>query len=192
MIIKEGDNEVCVTEKESGEEHEYTVHITGIPKKTGDGGDDAEKDPEGDVSGNDPTDKKDETTSGNDPADKKDETTSGNDPADKKDETASGGSGGKEPDINTSISVSDTVATKSGSSRHHDISGITGDPGLHTAGKEQDLADMPDDGTAIRKAEEAPRTGDGAYAGLPVTAATVLACVVLLILILRCRAAEER
>ena len=179
VTIKEGDNEICVTEKESGEEHECTVHITGIPKKTGDGGDDTEKDPEGDVSGNNPTDKKDETTSGNDPADKKDE-------------TASGGSGGKEPDINTSIPVSDTVATKPGSSRHHAILGITGDPGPDTTGKEQDLADMPDDGTAIRKTGEAPRTGDGAYAGLPVTAAAVLACVVLLILILRCRAAEER
>ncbi len=102
VIIKEGDNEISVTEKESGKEYEVIIHITGIPKKTGDGGDDTKKDPEEDVSGNDPSDKKDETTSGNDPTDKKDDTTSGNDPADKKDETISGNDPADKKDETTS------------------------------------------------------------------------------------------
>lgn len=209
VIIKEGDNEISVTEKESGKEYEDIIHITGIPKKTGDGGDDTKKDPEEDVSGNDPSDKKDETTSGNDPTDKKDDTTSGNDPADKKDETTSGndpadkkeekpsdgtddpgnnaggGSDGKEkePDVNINISVTDTTTTKPESGRHHSNSVTADDLELDTTGEEQDLTDLADDGYAIRKTGKPVKTGDEAYAKLLVTAAIGLACMVLLILL---------
>lgn len=209
VIIKEGDNEISVTEKESGKEYEDIIHITGIPKKSGDGGDDTKKDPEEDVSGNDPSDKKDETTSGNDPTDKKDDTTSGNDPADKKDETTSGndpadkkeekpsdgaddpgnnaggGSDGKdkEPDVNINISVTDTDTTKPESGRHHSNFVTADDSEPDTTGKEQDLTDLPDDEYAIRKTGKPVKTGDEAYAKLLVTAAIGLACVVLLILL---------
>ena len=208
VIIEEGDNEIRVTEKESGNEYEDTAHITGIPKKTDDGGDDTKKDPEEDVSGNNPTDKKDETTSGNDPTDKKDDTTSGNDPTDKKDETTSGNdpadkkeekpSGDKDdpgkdadggsddeekgPDININISVTDTATKNKENGRHPSIPEITDDSEADTAEKERDSAGLPDDETVIRK-KDIVKTGDEAYAKLLVTAAIGLVCVVLLILL---------
>ncbi len=209
VIIKEGDNEISVTEKESGKEYEDIIHIIGIPKKTGDGGDDTKKDPEEDVSGNNPSDKKDETTSGNDPTDKKDDTTSGNDPADKKDETPSGNDpsdkkdetpsgdtdeskkdtdGGpdgkdKEPDVNNNISVTDTATTKPENGQHHSNPGTAEDSEPDTTGKDQDFADTPDDGTSIKKTGKPVKTGDEAFAKLLATAVIGLACVVLLILL---------
>lgn len=186
VTIKEGDNEIRVTEKESGKEYEDTVHITGIPKKTEDDGDNTDKD----VSENDPSDKKDETTSGNDPSDKKDETTSGNDPTDKKDETPSGdkdeiekdfgddaGSKGKTPDVNINISVSDTDTKKSDSSRCRDI------PASDSTERNQETTDMPDNETAIKKTGGPVKTGDDVYDRLVVTAAISLLCVVFLILL---------
>ncbi len=196
VTIKEGDNEICVTEKESGKEYENTVHITGIPKKTeGDGGD-TEKDPDKDVSGNDPSDKKDETTSGNDPSDKKDETTSGNDPTDKKDETPSDdkdepgkdsgddtGSKDKTPDVNINISVFDTDTKKSDSIQCSNIPAASDDPESHSTEKNQETTDLPDNEAAIRKTGEPVKTGDEAYDKLVVTAAISLLCVVFLILL---------
>ena len=60
VIIEEGDNEICVTEEETGDGHKRTVHIKGWRKKT-----------EEDVSGNDVPDEKDDGVSGNDPSDDK-------------------------------------------------------------------------------------------------------------------------
>jgi hypothetical protein len=185
VIIKDGDNEICVTEKESGREYECTVHITGIPKKTGDGGDSTEKDPEEGVSGNNPSDKKDETTSGNDPSDKKDETTSGNEPSDKEDETnkdVSDDANGKdkESDININISIKDTGTKKPGST--HQMPWITDNSGSDAIENKQDLADWPDERTSIRKTEPV-KTGDEVYTKLFITAAIGLVCIVLLILL---------
>ena len=207
VTIKEGDNEIRVTEKESGKEYEDTVHIIGIPKKTeGDGGD-TEKDPDKDVSGNDPSDKKDETTSGNDPSDKKDETTSGNDPSDKKDETTSGndpsdkkeetpsdnedepgkdsgdetGSKDKIPDVNINISVSDTK--KPDSSKYSNIPAASDDLESDSTDKNHGTTDQLDNGTAIRKTGKPVKTGDEAYDKMVVTAAIALLCAVFLILL---------
>lgn len=62
VTIEEGDNEIRVTEKETGDDHESTIHIKGTPKPSD------EKDD--DVSGNNPSGEKDDV-SGNDPSDDK-------------------------------------------------------------------------------------------------------------------------
>ena len=93
VTIEEGDNEIRVTEKESGEEHECTIHIKGIPKPS-DGKDDVSgnnppDDKKDDVSGNNPSDdKKDDVSGNNPPDDKKDEVSGNNPPDDKKDEVS--------------------------------------------------------------------------------------------------------
>ncbi len=78
VTIEEGENEIRVTEKETGDEHECTVHIKGIPKPS-DGKDD--------VSGNNPSDGKDDV-SGNNPPGGKDDVSENNPSNDKKDDVS--------------------------------------------------------------------------------------------------------
>lgn len=97
VTIEEGDNEIRVTEKETGDDHESTVHIKGIPKK-----------PEEVVSGNDPGDGKEDDVSGNDPTDGKEDEVSGNDPSDGKEEDGTSTEDPDRPDKEQDNSSKDT------------------------------------------------------------------------------------